>query len=273
MYSKYYLLFILFLSLSKYVSAQQDRLDIKPKDIDKVRLELDFSAGVSFPMGAYKALDSVSSRNGAAQRGFYGEIALKHRFQRSPLWAVSAKIGFMRHGFDTSSIISQFNVHSMEGNPWSVFYIMPGAYFEIGKKLKLNVGVSVGAVVYNGWNAKVGLEPNVGLLQTKEWAYQWKATGGVNVDLRLSYRFSSRISIFLNGGLFYASGSRTGDLQEESFNLDFNDQPILPAISSQDFLVLQKTLIFTIHTGIGFKYRLYKYLKDPNLELNDRIKL
>ncbi|MCH2044548.1 MAG: hypothetical protein MK212_10565 [Saprospiraceae bacterium] len=273
MYSRYYFLLLFFLSLGKQVFAQQDRLKIKPKDIDKMRLELDFSAGVSFPMGTYKALDFLSSRNGSAQYGFYGEFALKHRFQRSPLWSLSAKAGFMRHGFNTTAIINQFDVRSMEGRPWSIFYVMPGAYFEIGKKFKLNLGISLGAIIYNGWNAKVGLEEKIGLLETKEWSYQWRATGGVNLDLELSYRFSSRISLFLRGGVLYASGSRTGNLREEKFTLDLNDQPVLPAISSQDFLVLQKTLIFTIHTGIGFKYRLYKYLKDPNLELNDRIEL
>lgn len=259
---------ILAMTTAGAAQAQQDRLDLVPKEENIVlKPELRLSAGVSFPLAGYAQIDSVPSLKGGARTGGFLDLVLTHRFRRAPLWGVQVAAGYMQHGFAAQQIKDSFGLRSFNGSPWSLGYVMPGVAFQGGLRFKFEVNLHAGLAFYNGWNASRGDmeqgKTNVYLRQ--QWKYPWRTAGGFRGGLLLGYRLSERVMLFVEGWTFYAWGSRIGTLLEERFATDNQGVPQEQPFQSATFRVLNRNRFFTMQASIGVKFRLYKYLTEPKL--------
>lgn len=264
---RYTILFLCCLAATA-LCAQQDRLELTPKSEGmNIKPELRFGATVSFPLGSYAQIDSVSSRNGAAKIGGGIDVVFTHRIRRAPLWGIHVAAGYLQHGFKSQIIEDTFGMASFTAKPWNVIYLMPGFGFQGGKRFKFEINAHVGFTFFNGWNASRAdyIDAKNDFYRTRDWQYAWRAALGVRGGILLGYKVSDRALIFAEGWVQPAWGSRIGTLTQKDYDLDSEGFPLDEPMTSENFRVLQPTFLFTVNISAGVKVILYRYLVRPEL--------
>lgn len=247
--------------------GQMERFQFAPKGWQGFVLkpEIEFWGGVSIPRGKFAKLSDVAGEMGAAALGYFGEIRIVQRSAAHPLWNMHLSVGYMYHPIQENAILQNYAVNVFRVDDWSIGYLMPGVAFRGGRRLKFELQISAGLLLYNGWNARRGVLDKLQNLQVYTWDFKQSIGGALRFGGQMGYKINKRWVIFANASIYFGSGRREGMRHNETFRVDTTTlTAIEPPLSHAEEVVRNKVIFSMIHLGVGVRYVLFKHLHDPN---------
>ncbi len=259
---------IILFCLGGSIYAQADRFRIHSGYWEGFVLkpEIELQGGISLPRGAYRAIAGQPGREGAATMGYYGELSLVQCSAKHPLWNLRLNLGYMQHGFDRDGVMSDFGLDALNVDNWTIAYIMPGLGFRGGgDKLKFELQAALGILLYNGWNARRGILDKIQHLEVYSWKFKRSLGGALRLGGQLGYKLGKKTFVFANASIFFGNGRREGQRSRQLYEIDPLYQiAIEPPIVETTETVRQNPIFSMINLGLGFRYRFFEYLYDPN---------
>lgn len=257
-------IFIILLLLTNLVFAQKEG---KKSTIFEPRFDALANAGLSIPLGKYRLLTDESDGRAAAAYGLYAELAVSMTPLPSSPWRTGLTIGYMHHPFNVAKSKEHYNLPIFEANSWNSFYMLLGISILSKKKLCYGMGFDVGILGYAGGNITSGQIINDTML-VNNWQYPTYTAIAIKGSAFLGYNFSSKLSIFVNMSVLYASGLRYGAHKLNRYLLDTQKMIIHPSIQKESFSHGMQMSIFTINLGISFRYKFHKEADSFNYQFN-----
>ena len=228
--------------------------------------EIEFIGGISIPRGKFAKLGESPTTNGAAAIGYFGELNFIQRSNVHPLWSMRLSLGYMHHPFQKTEVFDSFQLDAFTADDWSIGYLMPGFCFRGGKRLRFELQIAAGVLIYNGWNARRGLLNKIQDLQVYTWKFKNSLGGALRFGGQLGFDITKRFNIFAQTSIWFGSGKREGIQRNERFKVDpVTHTAIEPPLSSTEDVLRHEAIFSMIHLGLGFRYKLFKYLYNPNI--------
>lgn len=251
------------------VFAQREAFENGPVEPTfRLQPEIRFSSGTALPLGDFAELAPRNSESGNALPGFYVEALFAHRLPLSPLWAVQASLTYQNHGMDEQGVRDAYGLADLSDpetggfaveKGWQIIQVMPGMAFQAGTKVKVELSLNAGFLLYSGWNASYQeFDPTERLQTVYTWRHNMQTALGWRAQAFVGYALNKETFLGIEAAYLRAGAARTGEVDQYRRRLD-NDSEI-----TQTAKVQKNTRIQALRLGLSFKRLLYEA---PTIEI------
>lgn len=263
------LILLCFCCLPLALFAQREAFENGPvQPTFRLRPELRFSSGTALPLGDFAALAPLNSESGNALPGFYAEALFAHRLPLSPLWAVQASLTYQSHSMDEQGVRDAYGLGDLSDpqsdgfaveKGWQLWQLMPGMAFQAGSKLKVELSLNAGFLLYSGWNASYQeFDPAENLQTVFTWRHNSQTALGWRAQAFVGYALNKETFLGIDAAFLSAAATRIGEVEQYRRRLDNNSE------ITQSTQVQKNTRIQTLRLGLALKRLLYEA---PSVEI------